>query len=87
MVGVACVGVWVFASSVCFYCGAARLAAFALVTQVDLPRWLCPCVTGGLCHTEEMAVSALYLQHTNRTDTVSCDTCITSAPVLSSRYS
>ena len=33
VVGVACVGVWVFASSVCFFRGAARLAAFAKAEQ------------------------------------------------------
>ena len=33
VVGVACVGVWVFASSACFFRGAARLAAFVLVTH------------------------------------------------------
>ena len=32
MVGAAYVGVWVFASSVCFFRGAARLAAYVLVT-------------------------------------------------------
>ena len=33
MVGAACVGVWVFASSVGFFRGAARLAAYVLVTH------------------------------------------------------
>ena len=35
VVGVACVRVWVFASSVCFFRGAARLAAFVLVTHAS----------------------------------------------------
>ena len=39
VVGVACVGVWVFASSVCFFRGAARLAAFVLVTHRRSGDW------------------------------------------------
>ena len=39
MVGAACVGVEVFALSVCFFRGAARLAAYVLVTHR-------PCTSG-----------------------------------------